>query len=189
MILHTLGDSHSLYGWNQLTVPGYEEIRIHHLGARLMYTFGKHGAELDGVRHAVAQIRPGDALVTCFGEIDCRAHAHVHGIEWLAARYVAAVCAVAEEYDLLGPIAVMSVVPPQRNPAPISAGSAEERLGYVRALNADLRQEAGEHGLRYLDVYTPYADSDGFMREDLVGRRGHIGDPFPLYQAVTKVLP
>lgn len=189
MILHTIGDSHCLHGWKGLQVPGYEEIRCHHLGSRLMHTFAKKGADLPGARHALAEVLPGDALVFSFGEIDCRAHAHQHGVCGLAHRYVAKIVEIRDEYELLGPLVVQSVVPPQRNPAPVSAGSAEDRLGFVHSLNKDLALCAGEHGLRFLDIYTPYRDAYGFMREDLVGRRGHIGDPLPLYHAVTRILP
>lgn len=189
MILHTFGDSHCLHAWKGLRVPGYEEIRCHHLGSRLMHTFARKGAELPGARQALSEVRPGDALVLSFGEIDCRAHAHTHGVAGLAERYIRKVIEVKDEYELLGPIVIMSVVPPQRNPAPVSAGSAEERRGYVHFLNGDLAQQAAIHGLRFLNVYIPYTDDEGFMREDLVGKRGHIGDPLPLYHAVTKVLP
>lgn len=185
MILHTIGDSHALYGWPMIRVPEYE-VRCHHLGARLMYSVVRGKLDKD-IRARLEQVMPGDAVCFCFGEIDCRVHAHTHGVTFLAGQYLDRLQWLLEGAPP-GPRLVMEVVPPQRDPKPVSNGSAEDRRAYVQFINGELARLAPEHGFRSVHVFRRYADKQGFMREDLVGSRGHIGDPEPLQEAVREVL-
>jgi membrane carboxypeptidase/penicillin-binding protein len=45
MIVHTVGDSHALHGWQDI-----KGIQIHHLGAKLMYTFGNEKRNLVDIK-------------------------------------------------------------------------------------------------------------------------------------------
>lgn len=124
-----------------------------------------------------------DAVCFCFGEIDCRAHAHTHGQENLARDYIDKIRSLTPNSPI-----VMSVLPPERNPAPVHNGTAQERLRYVQQLNDQIRHYCTLHRVAYLNVYTRYADPEGFMRADLMGRRGHIGDPSPLKEEILELI-
>ena len=79
MNIHTIGDSHSKYGWNKI-----DDVMVHHIGPKLCYSIGRdkpimvHGSlplESDG--YSVPpwkQIVKDDMVIFCFGEIDCRCH-------------------------------------------------------------------------------------------------------------------
>jgi hypothetical protein len=185
MILHTVGDSHALYGWPMLIVPGYE-IRCHHLGAKLMHTVTK--GDLDaGLAHVRDQLLPGDAICFCFGEIDCRAHAHTHGLDGLVQKYMNHLAWLMEPAPP-GLRLVMGPVPPQREPRAVHAGSAEERRAYAQFMNHELWTWAPVLGFRHVNVFSAYSDDQGFLRTELAGNRGHIGDHMPLQAVVRKVL-
>jgi hypothetical protein len=68
MSIHTVGDSHSYYGWSGII--------HHHLGAVLCYSFGKEKLNKCDIRNF--DIKDGDTVIFCFGEIDCRCHIHKH---------------------------------------------------------------------------------------------------------------
>jgi hypothetical protein len=182
--LHTVGDSHALYAWPMLDLPGWE-VRCHHLGARLMHTFAEEAEELVDLNGL--GLRPGDGVVFSFGEIDCRVHAHEHGVEGLGRRYVERVASLRNGLPP-GPWLILAVVPPEREPHGRSAGNPAERLGYVRFLNHEMRLLCPEFGLGYLDAYQAYADADGFFAEELKGHRGHMGDHLPLQTIVREAL-
>ena len=68
MSIHTIGDSHSGNGWNGII--------HHHLGPLLCYSFGKEKLNRCDIRNF--NIKDGDTIVFCLGEIDCRCHIHKH---------------------------------------------------------------------------------------------------------------
>lgn len=181
VILHTIGDSHALYGWPMVQIPGYD-VRCHHLGARLMHTVTT--GKLDAViQNACWHVDQG-MVCFCFGEIDCRAHAHLHGQESLANKYLERIYALTPDRMTL----VMGIVPPEREPRPVHNGSATQRLAYVQYLNGELARLAPGFGFRFVNVFPGYADAQGFMRSDLAGHQGHIGDHRPLQDAVCEAI-
>jgi len=70
MTIHTIGDSHSYSGWF------YGDVVPHHLGPKLCYSFGRDKLNLCDIRNF--DIKDGDTIIFCFGEIDCRCHVHKH---------------------------------------------------------------------------------------------------------------
>ena len=68
MSIHTIGDSHSGNGWSGIIQ--------HHLGPVLCYSFGKEKLNRCDIRNF--NIKDGDTIVFCLGEIDCRCHIHKH---------------------------------------------------------------------------------------------------------------
>merc|ERR1711972_1130069 len=62
--LHTVGDSHCLFGWPPGTIKHWQGPLLCHNVNRVKLT------ELN------PPLLPGDALCLCFGEIDCRYHIH-----------------------------------------------------------------------------------------------------------------
>ena len=182
--LHTIGDSHALYGWPMIEV-GYQ-IQCHHLGARLMASVNQR--KLDGpIGHALEQVRPGDVVCFCFGEIDCRVYADQYGVEGMAQEYLGT---LRELLDWVppGPRLVMGVVPPQREPRPKHNGTAMDRKFYVISLNKDLERLATAAGWGFVNVYDRYRNEAGYIATLLAGPRGHVGEPEPLEDAVKVAL-
>ena len=68
MSIHTIGDSHSFNGWTGVI--------NHHLGPVLCYSFGKEKTNRCDIRNF--NIKDGDTIIFCLGEIDCRCHVHKH---------------------------------------------------------------------------------------------------------------
>ena len=66
MSIHTVGDSHSINGWSGII--------NHNLGSKLCYSFGRD--KLDGLDICKCNIKYGDSIIFCLGEIDCRCQVH-----------------------------------------------------------------------------------------------------------------
>jgi len=171
-ILRTYGDSHSLHAWPKITVQGWQ-IETQHLGARLLHSFNTR---------PLAPVGDADVVCFCFGEIDCRVWSFEHGTKGLAQAYIQRVRHLCE-----CPM-VMGIVPPERDPRPVHNGDANFRRKAVVLLNLAIHRQCTLNGVRYLDVYQAYRDQEGFMRTDLVGKRGHIGDHRPLENLVRAAL-
>ena len=183
MTVHTFGDSHSWNGWGN-------EIEKHHLGPKLCHTFGKQQLKLVDLRHY--DMKDGDTIIFCFGEIDCRCHVHKHItpetpyqqiIEVLVQNYIKAVETIVLTCGLkFKNICVFNVVPPvQRhntaeNPAYPYLGSDEERRTYVLYFNSLLKRDCASKQFVYFDVYDKYCDANGFLRKDLSDGNVHIRD-------------
>lgn len=182
MKIHTIGDSHAVYGWS-----GVEH---HHLGAVLCYSYGK---DHNRVPIQTYNIQTGDVVIFCLGEIDCRCHIHKKMnestsyqmvIDSIVERYFASIhSSLSEIADVkLKHIGVYNVVPPVKkeglweNPEFPYLGTDEERRNYVQYFNAKLSAACALHGYIFVDVYEKYADSDGFLRKDLSDGNVHILD-------------
>lgn len=68
MTIHTIGDSHSYFGWSNIV--------NHSLNFLLCYSFGRDKLARFDIRKY--DIQNGDTIVFCLGEIDCRCHIHKH---------------------------------------------------------------------------------------------------------------
>lgn len=168
-MIHTIGDSHS--NWSNLSVQ-------HHFGPLTCYNFG-----LDPSRIIVPDnILTSDTLVFCLGEIDCRCHIHVHGgkdtIDGIVERYVKAIRHITPKHVRIG---VYNVVPPVRETTQYFnnvefpfRGSDEERLDYTRIFNQKLKNYCELYNFWFVDIYSIYSDSEGFMRHDLSDGSVHI---------------
>jgi hypothetical protein len=66
MSIHTIGDSHSY--------NGFDNIINHHLGPVLCYSFGIE--KLNRCNISNYNIKNGDTIIFSLGEIDCRCHIH-----------------------------------------------------------------------------------------------------------------
>ena len=78
MSIHTIGDSHSKKGWTGIIK--------HHLGPLLCYSFGKEKLNRCDIRNF--NIKDGDTIIFCLGEIDCRCHIHKHISESTSYKYI-----------------------------------------------------------------------------------------------------
>ena len=180
MSIHTIGDSHSYNGWSG-TIP-------HHLGPILCYSFGKEKLNRCDIRNY--NIKHGDTIVFCFGEIDCRCHIHKHItstiiyqdiIDNIIDNYFKAIeLNVSISQIKLKNVCVYNVVPTiqkyntfENHEYPY-LGTDEERKQYVLYFNKKLKEKCIEKEYIFFDVYNNYIDKNGFLRKDLSDGNVHI---------------
>ena len=182
MSIHTIGDSHSNRGWSG--------IANHWLGPLLCYSFGKEKLNRCDIRKF--NIRDGDTIIFCLGEIDCRCHIHKHinetntyenVINTIVADYIEAIKLNVMTSQLkLKNVCIYNVVPPiQKHTIDENAeyphlGTDEERKQYVLYFNKKVKEKCAENGYIFFDVYDKYVDENGFLRKDLSDGNVHIGD-------------
>jgi hypothetical protein len=182
MSIHTIGDSHSGVGWTGI-------IR-HHLGATLCYSFGKEKLNRCDIRNF--NIKDGDTIVFCLGEIDCRCHIHKHIsdtvtyqdiIDNIVTNYFDTIeLNVCISRIKLKNVCVFNVVPPVQkytcwnNPEYPFLGTDEERKQYVLYFNKKIKEKCEDKGYVFFNVYDKYIDENGFLRKDLSDGEVHIGN-------------
>jgi hypothetical protein len=182
MSIHTIGDSHSGYGWTGIIQ--------HHLGPVLCYSFGKEKLNRCDIRNF--NIKDGDTIVFCLGEIDCRCHVHKHITK--TTRYQDIINNIVDNYfeaiELnvsisqikLKNVCVYNVVPPIQkyntweNPEYPYLGTDEERKQYALYFNKKLKEKCIEKEYIFFDIYNNYIDENEFLRKDLSDGNVHIRD-------------
>ncbi len=179
MRIHTIGDSHSYSGMQ------YDGIVNHHLGPKLCYSFGR-----DGINLTNYGINPGDILLFCLGEIDCRCHIHKHiteendyksVINSIVNNYFIAIKNAVKDFNDVK-ISIYNVVPPiqkhntEEDPEYPFLGTDEERRKYVLYFNQCLKEKCIEYKYIFFDVYNDYSDINGFLNKSLSDNRVHIHD-------------
>jgi len=73
MTIFTYGDSHSQCGWRGIKKT---KVVINWLGPKLCYTVGNNIKWKQGKHFNFGNVKDGDSVIFCVGEIDCRAHIH-----------------------------------------------------------------------------------------------------------------
>ena len=182
MSIHTIGDSHSGIGWTGIIQ--------HKLGPVLCYSFGKEKLNRCDIRNF--NIKDGDTIVFCLGEIDCRCHIHKHITE--TTRYQDIINNIVDNYfdaiELnvsisqikLKNVCVYNVVPPiqkyntSENPEYPYLGTDEERKQYTLYFNEKLKEKCIEKEYIFFDIYNNYIDENGYLRKDLSDGIVHIGN-------------
>ncbi len=180
MSIHTIGDSHSGFGWTGI-IP-------HTLGPLLCYNFGKEKLKRCDIRNF--DIKDGDSIVFCLGEIDCRCHIYKHInkttsyqdiINNIVDNYFEAIeLNVSISQIKLKNICVYNVIPPIQkyntceNPEYPYLGSDEQRKQYVLYFNEKLKEKCIEKNYVFFDIYNNYTDENGFLRKDLSDGNVHI---------------
>jgi hypothetical protein len=180
MSIHTIGDSHSGNGWTGIIQ--------HHLGPVLCYSFGKEKLNRCDIRDF--NIKDGDSIVFCLGEIDCRCHIHKHITE--TTRYQDIINNIVDNYfeaiELnvsisqikLKNVCVYNVVPPIQkyntsvNPEYPFLGTDDERKQYALYFNEKLKEKCIEKEYIFFDIYNNYIDENGYLRKDLSDGHVHI---------------
>ena len=191
MSIHTIGDSHSINGWHPSN-DWYGIIKTHHLRGILCYSFGRD--KLDRCDIRMFNIKDGDTIIFCFGEIDCRCHIHKHItniityqdiINNIVDNYFKAIeLNVSISQIKLKNVCVYNVVPPvQKNiilrnvydytGLPI-LGTDEERKCYILYFNEKLKEKCIENNYIFFDIYNDYIDENGFMIENFRDATIHI---------------
>jgi hypothetical protein len=181
MVVHTFGDSHSYNGWGDIT-----DVKTHHLGPKLCFSIGRDGINIKDNYN----VKNGDTVIFCFGEIDCRCHIHKHitqgfnykqVIDSIVNNYFIQIQKAVHTFDKVKTV-IYNVVPPvqRHNTSENSAypylGTDEERKSYVLYFNEKLKQKCIEYKFIFFDVYNKYIDSNGFLSKSLSDGNVHIRD-------------
>jgi len=192
MVIHTIGDSHSMAGWDKRLV------KIHHIGSKLCFSVGRDGIDIKNGY----DISNGDTVIFCFGEIDCRCHVHKHItpvntykqiIDDIVDKYFISVKNAVDRFDNLRTV-IYNVVPPvqkynkKENPDFPYLGTDEERKAYVLYFNNKLKQACGVYGFTFFDVYDKYIDTNGYLSKQLADDSVHIKDGGSLQEYIATVL-
>jgi hypothetical protein len=182
MTIYTTGDSHSCNGWTGIIQ--------HHLGPVLCYSFGKEKLNRCDIRGF--NMKDGDTIVFCFGEIDCRCHIHKQIRDTIT--YQDIINKIVDKYfeaiELnisiskinFNNICVYNVVPPvQKNNVSNNLefpflGTDEERKEYVLYFNKRLKEKCIENDYIFFDIYNNYIDENGFLIKDLSDGNVHISN-------------
>ena len=194
MSIHTTGDSHSYFGWKNIV--------NHHLGPVLCYSFGQRKLDICDLRNF--NLKEGDTIIFCLGEIDCRCHIHKHVTE--THTYQEIISKIVNDYfdainlnvSLLNvklrKVCVYNIPPPaekhntSENPECPFRGSDEERKQYTLYFNERLREKCAEYKYTYFDIYDHYTTENGFLRKDLSDGIVHIRDGIYIEDFVQKNL-
>jgi hypothetical protein len=182
MSIHTIGDSHSGFGWSGIIQ--------HHLGPLLCFSFGKDKLNRCDIRNF--NIKDGDTIIFCLGEIDCRCHINKHVTDTLT--YENIIDNIVENYfdaiELniitsqikLKNVCVYNVVPPiekyntlENSQFPY-LGTDEERKQYTLYFNKKIKEKCFEKKYIFFDIYNNYIDKNGFLRKDLSDGNVHIAN-------------
>jgi len=182
MSIHTIGDSHSGFGWSGIIQ--------HHLGPLLCFSFGKDKLNRCDIRNF--NIKDGDTIIFCLGEIDCRCHINKHVTDTLT--YENIIDNIVENYfdaiELiiitsqikLKNVCVYNVVPPiEKYNTPENSqfpylGTDEERKQYTLYFNKKIKEKCFEKKYIFFDIYNNYIDKNGFLRKDLSDGNVHIAN-------------
>ena len=180
MSIHTIGDSHSAAGWTGII--------NHFLGPVLCYSFGIEKLNRCDIRKF--NIKDGDTIIFCLGEIDCRCHIHKHITDTIT--YQDIINNVVDNYfeaiELnvytsqikLKNVCVYNVVPPiqkyntRESPEYPYLGTDEERNQYTLYFNEKIKKKCIENEYIFFDIYDKYIDEYGFLRKDLSDDNVHI---------------
>ena len=188
--IHTFGDSHAdgkHSHWGYIRIPNVNII-THHLGGKLMYSFGRLGLNLLNIKNY--NVNENDTVIFCFGEIDCRNHIHKHIttennyesiIDNLVISYFNAINENVKLFKKIN-VCVYNVVPPSRgfkvddsHPYPF-LGSDEERKTYTLYMNKKIKELCVINNYYYFDIYDESCDEYGFLNKSLSDGNVHLRD-------------
>jgi hypothetical protein len=168
-MIYTIGDSHS-----QFTFHDIPEVKAFWLGPMTMHRVGRDS--LNFKQHGVPTDR---SVMACFGEIDARCHVQKQSlatgqsidavISDLLSRYINALLVNANEYKII----VMGIVPPayferaDNNADFPFTGTNSERAVITKKMNIVLEELCKVHNLKFIDIYSLYADASGMLPPEL----------------------
>lgn len=190
MIIHCIGDSHANFfsGFDEMQpewpAPDIKnripQLRSYRFGPVLAYKLCEYGTNSRGrekMEQLLGYLSPGDHLLFCFGEIDCRAHVMLQAerqqrspaeiIERIVERYMSTILtAKSRGFQPLiwavipsAPTDINSriIVPPQY----LFHGTREERNRITRIFNARLRNTADAEDIPFIDIYSRLRSGTG----------------------------
>jgi len=183
-MIHAVGDSHAVATFGEIP-----SVLTYHVGPVTMHRAGRGDDPLLPAVVSGLVLQPEDTVIFCFGEIDVRCHvkpqAERQGVtpdtvlRELASRYVERLARLDLNFAAPAVLAVVPPVPANRavNPRFPVIGTDTERATYTVALNRYLVAESLQHGVMFVDVYTPYVDWTGMLRTELSDGCVHLRDP------------
>jgi hypothetical protein len=198
-MIHTIGDSHSMFGWKDIKEFS---IKINHIGPKLMHTFSRD-REKTVSPFIYQSVSKSDMLVYCFGEIDCRCHiakhitsdvSYITIIDRLTSLYLDTVQYMSARYLPEGAkSAIYSVVPPIRKLDGVNnteypfLGNDLDRLYYHQYMNSRLRSLCRENNIIFFDITGKYEDSEGYLIPEKSDRICHINDPQGIIDTIREL--
>jgi hypothetical protein len=196
-----IGDSHCGDAWVDVEKMS-KNIKRHWVGPVLCNTIGK---DLNKINVKKFNLKKGDYLCFCFGEIDCRCHIYNQCnkqnkhykiiIDELVHNYFNALNHHKKLLDDVK-ICVYNIPPPikkndctQHNKEFPFVGSDEDRKKYSLYFNECLKKYCEINNFLFFDIYDIHKDKDGFLRNDLSDRIVHIKNPKYIIEFLNKHIP
>lgn len=198
--IHIIGDSHAsnkISGWKDC-----KNIISHHIGAVLCYSFGRD--KLKKCDITKFNIKRGDSIIFCFGEIDCRCQinkyitkdkTYKNIINEIVDNYLIAIKLNIKKLNVkLNKIYIYNVVPPVRkknvseNPEYPFLGSDEDRKKYVLYFNEILKQKCLNNNFGFFNIYEYYTCKDGFLIQKYSDGNVHIKNGIFLQKFINENL-
>ncbi len=189
--------------WPKRSNDRWPFFRSYRLGPTLAYNLCRSGTKSRGREKLLdvlhRRVRPGDRVLLCFGEIDCRAHlirqSQTRGVSAveLARECVDRYFQVVEEIDAMGFRAmVWNVLPPttrmiDEGAFPV-AGSLHERMEVTRQFNASLLQRCDLAGVPFVSIFDALLGAEGAPDHDWFLDCVHLG-PQAIVLAVDALAP
>jgi len=191
--IYVFGDSHTCPFSNYLNAKIYT-------GPWTMHRAGRDSlAWLDIENKGVEN---DDLVILSFGEIDVRCHIGKQRDQYrrdldeilqkLVANYIAAIREIRKKYKNLN-CAILSITPPTEqafNAGWPYYGSLKDRVAITKKLNALLAHEAIKNDIFFLDVYSLYANSEGYLSVELSDGNVHVGSAYygPILKKVDSLI-
>lgn len=204
MKLHTVGDCHANFPWRQIKASDtkFEEININSVRGYTIggFAFGKLDIldistswpvlDVPEPYDIYFNIKDGDVVAFCIGEIDCRMHLPRPEfsdtwrtlIDDTVPLYFEALKANEEKFHNIH-MMVVNVIPPKREEDLILWGYQHEECpdGLKKDINTYMNIKLKEYCKKYnyifFDVYAKYCDKDGFLNK----KYGDIHIKNPIY--------
>jgi len=205
MIFHCIGDSHANFfsGTDEIQpewpAPDIENrlpfFRSYRIGPVLAYNLCEYGTTTRGrekLENLLALLEPGNRIMFCFGEIDCRAHIILQSqkqnrplaaiIREVVERYFSVILHTRTIGFLPLIWNVVPSAPTEINnritvpPQYLFHGSCEERNHVTRIFNQNLKTLAESAGIKFLSLF------DSLFREDGSVNRFYFSDEIHLSQ-------
>lgn len=189
MTIHTIGDSHSFFGFDTNKTNKSSTIINHNIRpATLAYSVGRDKLNRLDIRK-FDDIKDNDILIFSFGEIDCRCNIKKHtneenykeNIDNIVINYVETIkLNVNLSKKHIKKICIYNIVPPPRkanaseNKDTPFLGTDQERLNYVLYFNKKLKEYCSYNNFLFFDVYDKYSDECGFLLSKLSDGHVHI---------------
>jgi hypothetical protein len=203
-IIHTIGDSHSFYGWNKIEHRDINKgISINHIGTVTMASFGLNYSKLVNLK--AMGVKENDTLVFCFGEVDRRCHLckpnnltkYKDIVDYIVDKYFEAIKELVADFVKLN-ISVFNIVPPMymdeqdyNNYGEKSSyqypfiGTNEDVKAATLYTNGKLKEYCQKYNYVYFDVYDCYCDENGFLNPLLKDITIHIDNPVHIIKFIN----
>jgi len=192
-MIYTFGDSHAVVGWGEIpgVVPGW-------LGPLTLYAFGNDAYDVLAFKQI--DLKDGDAVIYCLGEIDCRCQiskfdeddSYRQMIQGLVKSYARTVNRMIEQhYAALGVTTCICMVTPPSHETQEDLeypymGSDETRKKYHECMNHEIKEMCKLEGFTCFDVYKDYSDKEGFLSLEY-SKDVHIVDPRFIIEKIAEL--